>query len=87
MEIEYIDALVKRFFALSRKDRDIKTYEEDREQDEAWLVYEKEYREWARNATQEEREYFKRFIDPEWIGMTCSGIRWQREQEAENGKG
>lgn len=87
METGYIDGLVKRFCKLSGKDRNIKTDEEWPEQCEAWLEYEKEYKQWAKNATQEEREYFKRFIDPEWIGMTCSGIRWQREQEAGNGKG
>ena len=86
METKYIDSLVKKFCVLSGKDRKIKTDEEWQKQDEAWLAYEKEYKQWAGNASQEERDYFKRFIDPEWIGMTCNGIRYDREQEEQNGK-
>lgn len=87
METKYIDSLVKKYCKLAGKDKEIKCREEEFEQDEAWLAYEEEYKQWARNATKEEREYFKRFIDPEWIGMTCSGIRYMREQEEQNGKG
>lgn len=81
MEIKQADLLVKKYYSLSRKYKSIMS-EESRE---AWLSYEKEYKQWAGNASQEEREYFKRFIDPEWIGMICNGIRYMREQEKQNG--
>lgn len=87
METEYMDGLVKKFCKLSGKDSECKNKKEWFEQEERWLAYEKEYKKWAGKATKEEREYFERFIDPEWIGMICSGIRYEREQETNNGKG
>lgn len=82
MEIKKADLLVKKYCSLNRKHKGIMS-EKSRE---AWLAYEEEYKQWAGNATKEEREYFKKFIDPEWIGMTCNGIRYMREQEKQNSK-